>query len=156
MAHLTRRSLAASALALGAASAPAHAQTPVLSATTNQADRRSALDFMRGAPPPPEARVDETNWQNWPQAKWSVRHMRELFASRDASPRSMRAHALASAPRSFDAVRLQTDDGSMGWEEFLGATHTDAALVMIDGRIVYERYFDGMSAGDPHILFSAT
>ena len=105
---LTRRALVASAaLAAGAASSSASAQgptpAPTLAAGADQGDARAAGDFMQGFPPAADARVNETNWQTWPQAKWSVRHMREVFSSRDATPRALSPAALPEAARSFAA-----------------------------------------------------
>jgi CubicO group peptidase (beta-lactamase class C family) len=38
----------------------------------------------------------------------------------------------------------------------LSATHVDAALVLHHGRIIDERYFNGMTPSTPHLMFSAT
>jgi CubicO group peptidase (beta-lactamase class C family) len=38
----------------------------------------------------------------------------------------------------------------------LAATHTDAVLVLHQGRIVEERYLNGMKPETPHLMFSAT
>ena len=41
-------------------------------------------------------------------------------------------------------------------EQLLDASHTDAFLVLHRGRIVYERYLNGMQPYTPHLMFSRT
>lgn len=127
----------------------AQAQTEVGSFT--------ARAYMQGFPPSDTAaRVDASNWHMYPQAKWSVRHMRELFASRDATPVTRHPVALPVQTQSFDDVRVCADESEMSWQDFLTATHTDAAIVLVNGQIVFESYFDGMAPSDQHLLFSCT
>jgi len=144
---MTRRTLLGAAAAAGVASG-AEAQTA--------GGELTARAYMHGFPPSDTARVDPSNWHMYPQAKWSVRHMRELFASRDATPAIRHPIALRESPQSFDDVRLQTETGEITWDDFLSSTHTDAAIVLHDGRVVFERYFDGMEPHHQHLLFSCT
>ena len=117
----------------------------------------TARAYMHGFPPnDASARVDASNWHMYPQAKWSVRHMRELFASRDATPVTRHATALPEQDQSLNDVRVRTDEGEISWQDFLTATHTDAAVVLVDGHVVFESYFDGMTPSDQHLLFSCT
>ena len=44
----------------------------------------------------------------------------------------------------------------MTFEEWLAATTTDALLVMQEGAVVYESYFDGMEPGDRHLIMSCS
>lgn len=145
---MTRRSVIAGVAAAGAAGA-AQAQT--------EGGEFTARAYMQGFPPADAAaRIDASNWHMYPQAKWSVRHMRELFASRDATPVTRHPIALREHLQSFDDLRVRVEERDMSWQDFLTATHTDAAIVLVNGRIVYERYFDGMAPGDQHLLFSCT
>lgn len=146
---MTRRTVLSAVAAAGAASgAEAQAQ--------EGGGQFTARAYMNGFPAADAARVDASNWHMYPQAKWSVRHMRELFASRDAAPVASRPLELRTVLQPLDDLRLQTEPGEIGWQDFLSATHTDAAIVLHNGRIVFERYFDGMTPTDPHLLFSCT
>lgn len=146
---MTRRTLLAGATAAAGAAGAAQAQTEGGSLT--------ASAYMQGFPPVDEAaRVDASNWHMYPQAKWSVRHMRELFASRDAAPVARHPLALREQLQPLDDLRVRTEAGEMSWQDFLTATHTDAAIVLVNGRVVFERYFDGMAPADQHLLFSST
>ncbi len=144
---MTRRTVigAAAAGAVGSASAQ-----------TSESGQPTASAYMQGFPPTEATRIDAENWHLYPQAKWSVRHMRELFGSRDAAPAVRHPIALRESLQSFDDIRLNGEAGEMSWDEFLTATHTDAAIVLHNGRVVFERYFDGMTPTDTHLLFSST
>lgn len=145
---MTRRTVIAGAAATGAVGV-AEAQT--------EGGALTARAYMQGFPPTGDAaRVDASNWHLYPQAKWAVRHMRELFASRDAAPVGRRPAELQTALQPLDELRVRGEQGDMSWSDFLSATHTDAAIVLHNGRIVFERYFDGMAQSDQHLLFSCT
>lgn len=145
---MTRRTLLGAAAAVGAAGT-ASAQT--------EGGQLTARGYMQGFPAPDATRVDATNWHMYPQVKWSVRHMRELFASRDAVPAARpRPSELRQALQPLDELRVRGEQGDMSWQDFLTATHTDAAIVLHNGRVVFERYFDDMAPSDQHLLFSCT
>ena len=89
---------------------------------------------MQGFPPPPEYRIHIGNWQRWPQKIWSFQNTRELFPTRALTPRGL--WALPEARRPLDAPQVGTADAPMTWAQMLAATHTDAVLVLHQGRIV--------------------
>ncbi len=111
--------------------------------------------LMQGLPPPPEYRIHVGNWQNWPQKIWSFQHTRELFPSRRLQPKG-EVWVLPEARRSLDALPVGTPAAPQTWPQMLAATHTDAALVLHKGRIVEERYLNGMRPETAHLMFSAT
>lgn len=145
---MTRRTLLGAAAAAGAGGG-AVAQTPA-------GGQPSAGAYMQGFPPTADAMIGPENWHLYPQAKWSIRHMRELFGSRDAASTVRHPSPLRESLQSFDDIRISTDAGEIDWERFLTATHTDAAIVLHNGRVVFERYFDGMMPSDQHLLYSCT
>lgn len=158
-ASVTRRAIMAGAGVVAAVtlSSANNAQAQAISVTAQpDTGNHSAANFMQGFPPAPDTRVDVANWQTWPQAKWSVRHMREIFSSRDATQLAARPLAFRNAPMDMERVRLRTTEGEINWSQFEAATHTDAIIILVNGRVVHERYIDGMQPADPHILFSAT
>lgn len=134
-------------------SSPSPAATPPTAAAVLDPTR-----LMVGQPPPPEYRVHIGNWQQWPQKIWSFQHTRELFPTRRLEPRGP-VWALPDSPhprRALDALAVGTPAAPQTWPEMLAATHVDAALVLHRGRIVDERYRNGMQAPTPHLMFSAT
>ncbi len=51
---------------------------------------------------------------------------------------------------------MGTPEAPQTWPQMLAAIHVDAALVLHRGRIVDERYLNGMKPETPHLMFSAT
>lgn len=143
--HLRLMSVAAAfVLAL-----PAHAQN----------SSAAALDparLMQGFPPPPEYRVDISNWQQNPQKVWSFRHARELFPTRGLKPVGPVRELPLSSRNGLEQFQVGTAEQPQTWPQMLEATHVDAALVLHKGRIIDERYFKGMKPHEPHLMFSAT
>lgn len=102
------------------------------------------------------ARADLSNWRESPFSRWAFHHVREILPVADiaAGPDAM---ALAEAVRPLgETFRLPVGGTSLDLESVLQATATDGIVVLQDGRIVYERYLNGMTQESPHILMSAT
>lgn len=137
-----RQALLAATLALGTASTAA---APALDPSR----------LMQGFPPPPEYRIHIGNWQEYPQKIWSFQHTRELFPTRRLAPAGP-VQPLPKALRDLDRLQVGTAAAPLTWPQMLAATHTDAAVVLHRGRIIDERYFNGMKPETPHLMFSAT
>ena len=138
-------SAASVAVAQATAPVPAPAATPAL----------DPARLMQGFPPPPEYRIHIGNWQRWPQKIWGFQHTRELFPTRRLQPVGP-VWVLPEAHRSLDGLQVGTADAPQTWPQMLEATHADAVLVLHEGRIVEERYLNGMKPGTAHLMFSAT
>lgn len=111
--------------------------------------------LMQGFPPPPEYRIHIGNWQEYPQKIWSFQHTRELFPTRRLQPIGA-VWQLPSAPLALDDLQVGTAQAPQTWPQMLAAAHTDAVLVLHRGRIVEERYLNGMKPETAHLMFSAT
>jgi CubicO group peptidase (beta-lactamase class C family) len=85
------------------------------------------------------------NWRSSPQNRWAFHHVRELIptAGIEHDPAAVR-----TLPR--------TEGRTPDLEAFLAETDTDALVVLHRGRLVLERYFNGMKPGSPHILMSVS
>lgn len=111
--------------------------------------------LMQGDSPSAPYQVHIGNWQHYPQKIWSFQHSRELFPTRGLMPLApVRPLPLNLQP--LDDLQVGTPEQPLTWPQMLSATHTDAVLVLHHGRIVEERYFNGMTPATPHLLFSAT
>jgi CubicO group peptidase (beta-lactamase class C family) len=103
----------------------------------------------------PERVVSLANWQDGPWNRWSYQHIAELIPSsrirRDEAP----ATAMPDAPRDVRAVEFEATDGStMSVAGLLDDTWTDGFLVLHEGRIAAEEYFNGMAPHTRHLLQS--
>jgi CubicO group peptidase (beta-lactamase class C family) len=111
---------------------------------------------MAGPPPyPPERLVTLSNWQDPPFNRWGFQHVRDLIPTARI-PRGERARALPRAERDLDGLKLQIGRRRLGLERFLDETYTDGLLVLHRGRVVTERYANGMTPSTPHLLMSVS
>jgi CubicO group peptidase (beta-lactamase class C family) len=85
------------------------------------------------------------NWRTPPANHWAFHHVRELIPTADIPNDRRRVRELE--PGSFDLSTL---------EAFLRETDTDGFIVLHRGRIVAERYGNGMTGETPHILMSVS
>ena len=85
------------------------------------------------------------NWRSAPHNKWAFHHVRELVPSAEIEndPAAIRPLPEAKA-------------GLPDLDAFLRETDTDAIVVLQRGRLVYERYFNGMKSSSQHILMSVS
>jgi CubicO group peptidase (beta-lactamase class C family) len=104
------------------------------------------LALMQGAPPPSERQVTLANWQEGPFNRWAFQHVSEVVPCAMLPRGDGPVLELPSAPEDLDAV--------LG--DFLERTYTDGFLVLRDGRIIYERYLNGMAPHTPHLLQSVS
>jgi CubicO group peptidase (beta-lactamase class C family) len=86
------------------------------------------------------------NWLSAPGNKWAFRHARELFWSERVSapsptPLRRAAHEHALDPSTTD---------------YLERSHTDALVVLADGKLAAEWYAGGVNPDDRHMIFSCT
>jgi hypothetical protein len=113
--------------------------------------------LMQGFPPVPAGQVTLANWRQAPYNRWGFQHVREIVPSADIPCDPDRLWRLPPAAQSFTGLVI--DDGRGGTldlDGFLAATDTDAIVIVHRGRIVLERYFNGMKAATPHILMSVS
>ena len=102
-------------------------------------------------------RATLANWRTAPHNRWAFHHVRELVASADVANDPARVRALAAQPADFTGLRIDPDSGeAMGIDAFLQETDTDGMAIVHRGRLVLERYGNGMTADDAHILMSVS
>lgn len=89
-------------------------------------------------------RTTLANWRTEPHNRWAFHHVCELIPSAEIAHDPRRVRELRAAPR------------ELGLEEFFRQTDGDGMIVLLRGRVVFERYRDGMPPHAPHILMSVT
>src|ERR687896_19826 len=91
--------------------------------------------------------VTLANWRTAPFSRWAFHHVRGLVPSADIANDSAKVHALPAAPADLCAFDM---------ESFLRETDTDAMAIAQRGRLIFERYANGMTEDTPHILMSVS
>ena len=113
--------------------------------------------MMTTFPCPSDQQVTLANWRTSPFNRWAFHYVRELLPTADIASDPDRLWRLAPVEQDLSSVRV--DDGQGGvlsLDGFLAETATDAFVIVYRGRIVMERYFNGMIPSSPHILMSVS
>jgi CubicO group peptidase (beta-lactamase class C family) len=114
-------------------------------------------ELMTGFPPPPQGQVTLANWRTAPFNRWAFQHVREIVPSADIPHDPSNPLPLPAATVATDALRIPDPGGPpLTLDAFLHRASTDALVVLHDGRIVVERYQNGMGPRTPHILMSVS
>lgn len=117
-----------------------------------------ALKLMQGFPPPPDKQVTRLNgWWEPPYNRWAYQHMRHLWPTAPIRPAPAPVHLPRRIDAAIDRLSVSTPDGAKSdFETHLRDSFTDSLLVIHNGAVVYERYLNGMTPQQPHIMFSCT
>lgn len=91
-----------------------------------------------------EPKATLANWRTAPHNRWAFHHVRELVPSADIPNDRNRVRELAAQPL------------ELALERFLEQTDTDGMAILHRGRLIFERYANGMTAQTPHILMSVS
>jgi CubicO group peptidase (beta-lactamase class C family) len=113
--------------------------------------------LMDRFPPPQDGQVTLANWRMNPFNRWGFQHVREIVPSADIPNDPDDLWRLA--PVNADLTELTLDDGEggqIGLDGFLTRTQTDAFVLVHCGRVLCERYMNGMTPATPHILMSVS
>ena len=112
---------------------------------------------MEGSPSAPDAQVTLANWRLPPFNKWGFQHVREIVPSANISRGSGPVRALPKSDRNIDGLTFRGMKGQ-DWslDALLEESDTDGFLVLKSGRVVTERYFNGLAPETPHLIFSVS
>jgi len=126
-----------------------------------QASDPARLQWMVGAPPPPERtlRFEDGSYFRFPAMRWSVANFRQLMPTINVSRGLGVSTALPRRldPR-IDELRVVPNGASQAltWRQSLDATYTDGIVVLHRGAVVYERYFGVLKEDGQHAAMSVT
>jgi CubicO group peptidase (beta-lactamase class C family) len=121
------------------------------------AEEASGPALMTGAPPFGEqSRVTLANWQDPPFNRWAFQHIRELIPTARIARAPGPARPLPRAERDVLDLRFRYADRELSVAELLAETYTDGFLVLHQGQIVAEHYFNDLAPDVPHLLMSVS
>ena len=113
--------------------------------------------MMAGAPPfGPGALVTLENWQRPPYNRWAFQHVRELIPTARIARGDRMVRELPRAERDLRSIRFATESGELTVGELVTQTYTDGLLVIHQGAIVTEQYYNGLRPSTPHLLMSVS
>ena len=89
--------------------------------------------------------------------RWFMRHVRELEPTADVGAHDGSLTLLPEEPLDLGDLEVSTvGRDRVTLEDFLRQTSTDGIMVLRQGRVVYERCFEGYAVADPHLCHSIT
>lgn len=113
--------------------------------------------LMDGFPPTPASQVTLANWRTAPFNVWAFHHVRELIASAEIANAPASVREFPSQPEDLGRLEVEDSDGrKITFDTFLERSHTDGIVVLHKGRMIFERYANGMGVETPHILMSVS
>jgi CubicO group peptidase (beta-lactamase class C family) len=113
--------------------------------------------LMTGFPPSPELQVNVSNWQQPQNVRWAFRHMREIMPTQLISAGTGGPSPLPTTETELgNPVVVRVDGSSSTVEEIFAGTFTDAVMVLHEGEVVDERYFEGMTETTRHLVMSVS
>ncbi len=108
------------------------------------------LPIMQGSPP--ALVVPRMDWDRPPWNRWAFQHIREILPTAEVWRGEGPVRHLQSIERDLDGLKVAGVQGeSTTLAGLLDDTYTDGFLIIKDGVIVFERYFNGMTARTLHI-----
>lgn len=116
------------------------------------------LGLMTGSPPRDDRLVTVSSWQEGPNNRWAFQHVSEIVPAAVIARGEGPVLELASDEEpDLDGLPLQgLACGPASLAQFLRLTATDGFVVVRDGRVVYERYLNGMRPSTRHVLMSVS
>ncbi len=106
--------------------------------------------IMAGSPP--QDIVPRLDWDRPPWNRWAFQHMREILPTVEVWRGKGAVRAFKRRNVELDELLMAGVDGEASTLfKVLDDTYTDGFLVIKDGAIIYERYFNGMNGRTLHL-----
>ena len=115
------------------------------------------MSVMEGFPPPLEKRVSLDNWDTPPFSRWSFQNIRRVLPTAAVRRGEGPVSVLQAAAGDLSGVSFESAEGGiLTIAAFLDETYSDGFLVLHQGRVVVEQYFNGMTPDSLHLAQSVT
>jgi CubicO group peptidase (beta-lactamase class C family) len=128
----------------------AHAQTPA--PITDPVE----LGIMRGFPPPADKLVTKANSMRFPNLVWALRNTRMMIPTANVEHARVPMPLRAEHTLDPDKVQFTVDGTTLSLSDYLRRTYTDGFIVIHDGKIAYEGYFNSYTPHQTHAWASMT
>ncbi|PIE96080.1 6-aminohexanoate hydrolase [Bacillus fungorum] len=104
---------------------------------------------------PSKNNVTKKNWLDDPYLRWSYTHMKEFTLVNEVNNNPDQVSHFSTALQNLDDFAVQRRFGNTTpLKKLLDDNKTDAFVVVHNGQLVYERYFNGYNESEPHGMAS--
>ncbi|MGO4440384.1 serine hydrolase domain-containing protein [Rhizobium sp. RAF56] len=95
--------------------------------------------------------VPRADWDRAPWNRWTFQNVRSIMPTAQVWRGPGAPTELPSAPENIDRLEFELDGSRHTIRDFMQAQYTDALLVLHRGKVVAEKYLNGMTARTPHL-----
>ncbi|PFJ14052.1 6-aminohexanoate hydrolase [Bacillus cereus] len=111
--------------------------------------------FKHNKTTPSKHNVTKENWLDDPYLRWSYTHMQEFTLINEVNHNPNQVSHFPTALQNLDGFAVQRVFGNTTpLKKLLDDNKTDAFVVVQNGQLVYERYFNGYKQNEPHGMAS--
>ncbi|MFV0974492.1 serine hydrolase [Bacillus paranthracis] len=111
--------------------------------------------FKHNKTTPSKNNVTKKNWLDDPYLRWSYTHMKEFTLINDVKNKPDQIARFPSALQNLDDFAVERRLGNTTpLKKLLDDNKTDAFVVVHNGQLVYERYFNGYNESESHGMAS--
>ena len=104
---------------------------------------------------PSKNNVTKKNWLDDPYLRWSYTHMKEFTLINEVKNNPDHVFHFSTALQNLDDFAVERRFGNTTpLKKLLDDNKTDAFVVVHNGQLVYERYFNGYKESEPHGMAS--
>ena len=106
---------------------------------------------------PPRRAIDLSKWDRGEDCRYAFQHISEIIPVASISRGSGDATELPRDLRDLSEMTFKAPDGqAITVRAMLDATYTDGFIVLQDGAVVFEKYYNGMTPETRHLLMSVS
>lgn len=95
--------------------------------------------------------VPREDWDRAPWNRWSFQHLREILPTAEVWRGDGPVAEFARCPQNLGAIRFPSARGDISVADFLDNSCTDGFIVLHHGKVVFERYMNGMTERSLHL-----
>ncbi|MGN4717287.1 serine hydrolase domain-containing protein [Bacillus cereus group sp. MYBK226-2] len=111
--------------------------------------------FKHNKTTPSKNNVTKKNWLDDPYLRWSYTHMKEFTLINEVNHNPYQVSHFSTALQNLDDFAVERRSGNTTpLKKLLDDNKTDAFVVVHNGQLVYERYFNGYNESEPHGMAS--
>ncbi|PGW16747.1 6-aminohexanoate hydrolase [Bacillus cereus] len=111
--------------------------------------------FKHNKTTPSKHNVTKKNWLDDPYLRWSYTHMKEFTLINEVNHNPDQVSHFSTALQNLDDFAVERMFGNTTpLKKLLDDNKTDAFVVVHNGQLVYERYFNGYNESEPHGMAS--
>ncbi|MGZ7151331.1 serine hydrolase domain-containing protein [Bacillus sp. BC08] len=104
---------------------------------------------------PSKNNVTKKNWLDDPYLRWSYTHMKEFTLINEVKNNPDQVSHFSTALQNLDDFAVERRFGNTTpLKKLLDDNKTDAFVIVHNGQLVYERYFNGYKESEPHGMAS--